>query len=524
VTQRPARVLVADDSEGTRYVLSTWLRRAGLDVVEASTGEEALHVVATQPLDIVVLDVHLPDMSGYDVCRRIKEAPSSAAIPVLHVSATATAPSDRSEGLRRGADGYLVEPIEREELIASVEALLRGSAAQRTALRLARRLRRLNDATFAVNEAATLQQLVATIAAQACALFEATAVVAVVVDGDDALTAFARHGQEPQVAHVGARVVDALARSAADGAYAGAAALAAIVPVAPDASFTASPLDVGDGQRGLLLIEARSGEDGGGDETEVVLAQYARAAANAIKNVRSFDVERRIALTLQRSLLPDPPSVAGLDVAVRYEASAEHAEVGGDFYELFPLGDDRVAFAIGDVVGHSLEAATVMAELRTGIRSYVLEGHGPSATLERLNRLLARFHPDVTATVCCAILDLRSGMCELANAGHVPPLLVTGDDVTFLPFGGTLLGIDAPLVAPYVFTLLPGDVLVLYTDGLVERRGEEIDAGLRRLAAAAQGGGASLDELCDRLLRQAGPTSRTDDIALVAIRTGSAVR
>lgn len=216
------------------------------------------------------------------------------------------------------------------------------------------------------------------------------------------------------------------------------------------------------------------------DETTIVLTQFARAANIAIKNVRTYDIERRIALTLQKSLLPlSVPAILGIDVAVRYEASTEHAEVGGDFYELFTLDDDRVALAIGDIAGHSLEAAAVMAQLRTGIRSYMLEGHGPGATLARLNRLLLRFHRDVTATLCCGIFERRSGRCELANAGHPPALVIAGDgSASFLPFGGPLLGVDAPGVTPYAFTLAPVEVLVLFTDGLIERRNETIDESL----------------------------------------------
>ncbi|HEX3468865.1 MAG TPA: SpoIIE family protein phosphatase [Candidatus Elarobacter sp.] len=519
MTSNAARVLVADDSESTRYVIATWLRRAGMDVVEAATGEEALRIAATERLDLVVLDVNLPDMTGYDVCERIKAGPRSSSTPVLHVSATATDSTDRSEGLRRGADGYLVEPVERDELVATVEALLRGSAAHRTALRLARRLRRLNEATFAVNESAELHDLVITIATQAATLFESTAIVTIAGDEGRSLTARARRGEDPVVTAGPAQAVETLAQIAREAVRVDASVLTEIAPLDGEQSFLSASLDGGAGLPGFLLVEAPHDVDvERDDETDVVLLQYARAAANAIKNVRSLDVERQIALTLQRSLLPVVPPIAGIDVAVRYEASAEHSEVGGDFYEIFPLDEDRVAFAIGDVVGHSLDAATVMAELRTGIRSYILEGHGPTETIQRLDRLLARFHPGVTATVCCAILDLRSGMCELANAGHPPALLSSGEDVAFLPVGGTLLGVDAPPAAPHVFALLPDDVLVLYTDGLVERRGEDIDIGLARLAAAVRGRDGDLNDLCEHLLRAAGPPSRTDDIALVAIR------
>ncbi len=494
------RVLIVDDSESRRYVIGVWLRRADYEIVEATTGHDALKIVETEAIDLVVLDVNLPDISGYVVCEQIKGDLRTASIPVLHISATATDSSQRSEGLRRGADGYLVEPIEREELLASVEALLRSAAAQRTAVRLAWRLRRLNDATLAVNEAASFEQLVATIASEACHLFDVAATAALIVD-DVGVSALADENCKPELTLGTPEIVDQIRRSAG--------------------TRLAAELSGERGQSGILLLDVPEADEfNDGDETEVVLTQYARSATNAIKNMRSYDVERRIALTLQRSLLPGVLSkIPGLDVAVRYEASAEHAEVGGDFYELFPLDADRVAFAIGDVVGHSLEAATVMAELRTGIRSYILEGHSSSATIDRLNRLLGRFHPELTATVCCAIFNRRTGRCEITNAGHPPPLLISGNDVSFLPYGGALLGLDVPAAAPHVFTLRSNDVLVLYTDGLIERRDEAIDASMRRLAGAARAlPRGDLDTFCDRLLRDAGPPTRTDDIALVALR------
>ena len=112
VQTEPARILVIEDSESNRYVLSTWLRRAGHDVLEASTGEAGLELIASNPVDLTICDINLPDMTGYMVCEQIKRDPRTRDIPVLHVSSTATQPSDRSEGLRRGAEGYLVEPVE----------------------------------------------------------------------------------------------------------------------------------------------------------------------------------------------------------------------------------------------------------------------------------------------------------------------------------------------------------------------------------------------------------------------------
>ena len=135
MSEAPGMLLLVDDDEAKRYVLSTWLRRAGHTVMEVGTGREALAVAATA--DLVLLDVNLPDMSGFDVCRQIKTDPRTAAIPVIQVSATAVEVADRAHGLTQGADAYLVEPAEPEELLATVTAVLRYYRARTRAERTA---------------------------------------------------------------------------------------------------------------------------------------------------------------------------------------------------------------------------------------------------------------------------------------------------------------------------------------------------------------------------------------------------
>jgi serine phosphatase RsbU (regulator of sigma subunit) len=261
------------------------------------------------------------------------------------------------------------------------------------------------------------------------------------------------------------------------------------------------------------------------DEARLALDQFAHALGISIANLQAYDVEHRIALTLQRSLLPGSIApLPGLDVAVRYEAAAAHAEVGGDFYELLELDGDRVLAAVGDVVGHSLQAATVMAELRYALRAYALDGHGPGAVLERLDRTLRRFHPTITATVCLTVLDRATGRLALVNAGHPPPIVAGPDGTAVVREHGAVLGVG--LAAPPTVTVdLPrGATLLLVTDGLFERRGETVDDGVERVAALARGWAEGeeapdVDDLCRRLLDEVGPgAAATDDIALLAVR------
>jgi serine phosphatase RsbU (regulator of sigma subunit) len=192
--------------------------------------------------------------------------------------------------------------------------------------------------------------------------------------------------------------------------------------------------------------------------------------------------------------------------------------VGGDFYELTML-DGKLLVAIGDVAGHSLHAATVMAELRHAVRAYAVEGHPPGAVLELVNRFMRTVLPAESATLCLLTLEPDTGRVRLASAGHLPPLLHVAGAARFLDPRGPLLGINAPRPADLEFVLPLGGTLVLYTDGLIERRDADIDVGLSALAACAAQVELSLDAFCQRLLtRLAGAGEQADDIAVVALR------
>jgi serine phosphatase RsbU (regulator of sigma subunit) len=250
-----------------------------------------------------------------------------------------------------------------------------------------------------------------------------------------------------------------------------------------------------------------------------VLRQLAQAMAAAVEAQRTYDEEHRIAIMLQRSLLQSQlPIVPGVDRAVRYEPAGNQTEVGGDFYEM-TMVDGRLLVAIGDVAGHSLHAATVMAELRHAVRAYAVEGHPPGAVLELVNHFMRTVLPTDSATVCLLTLEPETGHVRLASAGHPPPLLRTADGVRFLETRGPLLGLNAGRPDDLEFVLPPGGTLVLYTDGLVERRDADIDVGLTALAQCATDVEPDLDAFCSRLLDNlAGNGHRADDIAVIALR------
>ncbi len=193
-----ATVLVVDDSRTKRYLLVNWLTRAGFTVLEAETGGEALSRVGVDPIDLVVLDVRLPDLSGFEVCERIKSA--HPALPVIHVSAHAIDTNNRTQGLTRGADAYLAEPIEPEELVATAQSVLRYYQARRRAELLAERLTGLADTTVAVHAAPSFTKLLQVAAAGAAEIFKSpAAVIAETFDGDCLAGVCAGPGAGPRV-------------------------------------------------------------------------------------------------------------------------------------------------------------------------------------------------------------------------------------------------------------------------------------------------------------------------------------
>jgi len=507
------RLLVVDDSPTKRYVISSWLRRAGYQIAEAASGAEALRMVREPDIDLVVLDVRLPDADGFEVCEQIKSDPLTSVVPVIHVSAHAVNVADVTQGLNRGADAYLAEPIDPEELVATVQAVLRYYRARRRAERMADRLGKLVETTTRINAATSLPTLLEAAAAGAARIFDTAAAVGAAPPDLPPIAAEASSADT----HPTMRVAD-LERFEVDplgGAVGVELWREGPAPWSGDADIQRVVARTKDGRAPVhLAVRADTFQD----DDAPLLRQLGQALALAVEGMRSYDEERRIALTLQRSLLPSQlPVVAGTSLAVRYLPASEQAEVGGDFYEALEFNGQLVA-AIGDVAGHSLHAATVMAELRHALRAFIAEGHGPGSILERLNNLLMLFLPDEIATVCLLRLDPATGRVELANAGHPPPLLIRAGTVRPIEDRVALLGVPVPHLGETAFTLESGDTLVFVTDGLIERRGHSFDEGMAELCTAVATVEPELDVFCDRLLSELDGRSRDDDVALLVLR------
>ena len=240
---------------------------------------------------------------------------------------------------------------------------------------------------------------------------------------------------------------------------------------------------------------------------------------------RSAAAAHRMSETLQRSLLTDPPQPDGLQIAVRYRPAAREAKVGGDWYDAFVASDHVPCIVIGDVSGHDRDAAAAMGQIRNLLRGigYTL-GEPPAAVLSALDRALDDLAVGSLATAVLArLVPAADGgrLLRWSNAGHPPPLLLEPDGTATLlrTPADLLLGLDATTVRSDHDRMLPaGSTLLLYTDGLVERRGSNLDDGLARLAeVAAALAPLALEELCDALLGRLGQ-SGDDDVALLAVR------
>jgi serine phosphatase RsbU (regulator of sigma subunit) len=256
-----------------------------------------------------------------------------------------------------------------------------------------------------------------------------------------------------------------------------------------------------------------------------------RAALAVMEQTQLFDeaaeADRRLGVAVQSAMLPSavPEAVRDrLAVAVRYWPASGSLSIGGDWYDVTDIGDGRVAVAVGDVVGHGLVAASVMGQLRSALAALTVADVGPPQALAALDQI-ARHNPDATAsTAVKVVLDPHLGFAAYSSAGHLPPLMAHPD--------GTIEDLDGALGPPLAVTeaierrplgtatVGPGSTLLLYTDGLVERRGEDLDVGIARLRRVfAEHRSLDVEQLADRLLEElTAEAGLRDDVALVLLR------
>ncbi|HWE54883.1 MAG TPA: PP2C family protein-serine/threonine phosphatase [Acidimicrobiales bacterium] len=232
-----------------------------------------------------------------------------------------------------------------------------------------------------------------------------------------------------------------------------------------------------------------------------------------------YDAQRTVAETLQRALLPrGDTTVPGLEISTRYVAGGRGVDVGGDWYGLIPLGDDRFAFIVGDVSGRGVEAAAVMGRLRFTLRAYLLEGHAPEVALRMCSAHLDIERDGHFATALVGVGHVASRRISVANAGHPNPLLIWPGGTEYLEtdVGPPIGALSQPTYGSTSFDLPAGAQILLYTDGLIERRDEGIDTGMARLADQAAAPAPSLDERVANVLAALTDDELADDIAILA--------
>lgn len=543
-----AAVLIVDDDRVLLQALpeTVRLRMGGVEVDIAEDAASALEQIRTGDYDAIVSDIKMPGMDGLELLGRLHElAPE---IPTLLI--TGHGEQELTvEALRRGAYDFIQKPIDREYFIASLRRAIQVRQLRRSLARHTDQLERI------VEERTSALRVLAEAGRSFAASFDAEATLAALTRMSvprlaDVCVAFLLREdgtvRRVEAAHLDpdreAELRDWITRNPYDpfsipplaGVLdTGGSLLAADVGAVIDQHTMPAPIE------GLLrFLALRSamviplvargrilGAVALGATTRSYAAEdldfaesLAQRAALSIDNVRLYEHERSVAETLQRSLLPRSlPTLPGIAVAARYLPASPEA-VGGDWYDLFRLPGGRMGLVMGDVAGRGVRVASVMGQLRNALRAYALEGYAPDVVMKHLSRVI---DAGEMATVLYLIFDPTNWQVMFASAGHPPPLVIAPDgSARFLEGGSPPLGGLRPHVyLPLTDRLVPGSTVVLYTDGLIERRRTPIDEGLSRLAHAAVQGNGDLERLLDRILQgvvQDGVGS--DDVALLALR------
>ncbi len=547
------RIIIADDNADLRGYLTRLL--AGRYAVEAvADGAALLERVRAALPDLVVADVMMPRLDGFAVLRALRDDPRTAHVPIVLLSARAGEEAT-VDALRSGADDYVVKPFVAADLVARIDALLRRTLGRETARgdegdeRAARReaelLSTAADRFIAAVDTAAVARAITSVLTPAYADWcsvtvpredgrlaslsllhaePAKAELGTMLEqeypqhlGDGSLLAGVFAGNEPLLLE---DVTDELLRAAARDLrhYTILATLslrsAIVVPVVLGGTAVAA----------ITAVRAEASARFTQHDRDFMLRLAARAAL-AFESARVYERERTIASTLQRALLPGTlPSVPGLRFSASYTPAAQESLIGGDWYDAFATGDGFVILSIGDVVGHGIEAATVMAALRQAVRGFAVENSDPAAILTRLNHLLLVDQPGRLATALVARLDPRTLDLTVASAGHYGPLRLSADHAAheILPVDGMILGVDETQFAARRYALQPGDLLALFTDGYVENE-RDTDFGETRLAAALRLASDAPNPAARVHLDVFGSVPPRDDAALLTVCADAAL-
>lgn len=501
---RPAVVLVIDDSPENRYATRRALAGAGFEVWEAESGTEGMRR-ATEDPSVIVLDVNLPDIDGVEVCRRLKADPRTARVPILHLSGVEIDAAARVHGLDSGADAYMTHPVTPSVLAATVRALLRLRLADDVLRRALQRSELLSDLHAAFADALTPGEVVVVVADRCRRDLGAREVVHHLLDEDGVLRP-ARAEDVDEVAHT------------SHARFEGVGARRAVVPL----MAYGRPL-------GALALTF-DGADGFDEDERALLCTLGERAGQALERARLYEDQRHIATTLQASLLPTQlPAIPGVELGCRYVSGTKGMSVGGDFYDVFARPGSWIA-VIGDVCGRGAEAAALTSLARHTVRAEAQHDDRPGTILTALDLAVkddgTGGSTQFLTAVCVGLRPHPDGLTvTVASGGHPAPIIVRRDGTTAeLNRAGSLIGALDDVTFPEIRTeLAPGDALILYTDGVIEARTDGDLFGQRRLhallsplARAGAGAQAIADTIVETAARHGG--AGTDDVAVLAIR------
>jgi PAS domain S-box-containing protein len=634
----PARVLVADDNADMREYLARLLRSAGYRVTTVTDGQAALDAVRADAPDLVISDVMMPRLDGLGLVAALRADPRTAAVPALLLSARAGQEAS-IEGLRAGADDYLVKPFSAAELLARARAsvelatfrnresqfrrtlidslqegffltdqegtileanqaflglvgysadglpfrwphpwlpdpgadpdgwavtarafddykrygggrytipvrhrdghvvwlacssaslpgpdgrgrLFVGTARDVTAERLAaQREATLAGFAAALAAAGEISEMLTTAAREIAAAVHASEVTTALWSSDDnpAITGWPRSPRSARSAP--GQGASAAVTGALDVVRRQPAASVAVLPGDEGTSLLAAPLD-GTGSS-AIAAEFPAGRPVSAEVRDLfsVLTSH---LAQVLAKARDYEQTRAVALTLQHAILG--PTELPHGFAARYTPAVPPLEVGGDWYDVIPLPGQRIGIVAGDCVGRGLPAAAVMGQLRSASQAVLLRAPGPAEALTDLDIFASRIPGAECTSVFCAILDPAAGTVTYSSAGHPPPILVTvGGDYHLLDQARSLPLAMLPADwrrSQATATLPPGATLMLYTDGLVERRSQPLDKGIDAAAVTvAEHAQDHPDDVADRVMSAMTPAAGyEDDVAVLIYR------
>src|SRR4051794_17197230 len=466
------------------------------------------------------------ETTGHQAERRLRHKDGQFVYGLVSLSL-----SHDADGAPRGGIWQVADITERRRAEIERAERMREQTARAEAEAVADTIRKIQRVTDAVLEHLALDDLLRELTAQLADILDTDLAAILLLDeGEEQLTVGGGYGfgmnpdepvQVPLEGTLAGRIVSErqLAKLQAGERY----ALAPLLDGKPVSALLGVPLIVEGRVSGVIEVGTLRERDFS-PEDESLLGLIADRAALAIEHARLYQRELGIVETLQRSLLPDRlPQVPGLLTGAKYMPGGQGADVGGDWYDAIALDGGRLGLAMGDVVGHGIGAAALMGQLRNALRAYALDGASPGVVVEKLDRMVQSLEAGRMATLLYMVIEPDLGSITMASAGHLPPLeLLPSGEARYLEGGRTLpLGVMPSIEYPEAhFDLEPGSTLVMYTDGLVEERGESIDAGLEALKEAVIDGPDAPEALCDHIVaRLLANRPATDDIAVLAVRT-----